>query len=1107
MFGGGGLVAVARVLFHVDTGELTPGLVEAERQVNHSSKQMERDMGAVTRGATAASGAFSHLGRTVAFASTSFLGGYGFVAVVKQSVNAASDLHEQLNKVDVVFGKSAGSVKEWSRESATAMGLARGETLKYAATFGNLLKPMGIVPAQAAEISKGVVKLAADMASFNNANPEDVLQALQSGFAGQVRPLREYGVFLDQTRIKAEALRLGLVKAAVDQSKIADDQTKIALAQHAISKATEEHGSKSAEAARALTQLHAAERQLDKDMAGNVGSLTAAQKALATYNLILHDTKDAQGDFHRTSDGLANQTRILRAQLVDLEETVGTELLPVVTHLIHELNDWIEHAQRTGEVHRDVQKILRETSDIVHALWSVIHAGQPIISETNDLLGGTRHSVELLGSAMVAFKVKGAAAAVVGLNNVGTAARDAETKTAALRTALGSLLTLGLITVGIEVLIHYKEIGKLLGLPGLTGGDSFNGNPQQPGSSPLSQITGKRLKLAQEVRSLRGKGLSDAAIQERLFKQLGNGDGSDLTVAQAFFDANQLSKMKTKGTSSIAAPSVAPTANRAGAPLHSGVTDFVTQIEQVAGEHLTITTGTAHNKYVAGEPGVVSQHWTGDAADIGGFNGSPGHADPRLTKLGQAALIAAGADPTWALKQKGGVYNINGKQIIFNSNVGGNHWNHLHVGVSPAGTKNSASPTPDTSGTQNGSSGSTPAGGSSGDPFVEDPTKKGAKLVNIPAALQQAYSRAKATPGSGDDITALTKEIDWVTSQLKSPHLTAAKRTALTKEYGGLQAKLNTLVETAAATNAKQMATVPGLAGVLQQFQNLQSGNVFKQVNVKGLGKFLMPMTPTIADWKALQAALALKLKAARKRQAALKQSLAKAKKVKHKDPKIIATIQSALNGLNQQISELSQDIGLTYSAILELSQAANDQAQQQANEAEQAAADANSGAGSVPDALSVNVAKAEYAGDVAGEIGALNAEKAFLLNELTTGKVVGADGKTYDLTDAGRISIYNALNQLNQTIASLSQTSDTGSSASGGSGLNAATAAAAAGDGGLNAFLQAIQSLRRTQADNIIGRALGGSTITVINNFQSGPDDPHLFTQGLQFELQTLVG
>jgi hypothetical protein len=52
-----------------------------------------------------------------------------------------------------------------------------------------------------------------------------------------------------------------------------------------------------------------------------------------------------------------------------------------------------------------------------------------------------------------------------------------------------------------------------------------------------------------------------------------------------------------------------------------------------------------------------------------------------LTRAGRRALILAGMSPKQANKIKGGLFNIGGYQIIFNTHEGGNHFNHLHVGL------------------------------------------------------------------------------------------------------------------------------------------------------------------------------------------------------------------------------------------------------------------------------------------------------------------------------------------------------------------------------------------------------------------------------------------
>jgi hypothetical protein len=118
---------------------------------------------------------------------------------------------------------------------------------------------------------------------------------------------------------------------------------------------------------------------------------------------------------------------------------------------------------------------------------------------------------------------------------------------------------------------------------------------------------------------------------------------------------------------------MAPYADRAGKATHQTVKDFVSKIAHEYGEVLTITCGTNHNQYVLGT-NRESQHWQGNAADIGKYGAA-------LTRLGQAALRAAGMSRAEAARCTGGVYNVNGKNILFNTRVGGNHYNHLHVGI------------------------------------------------------------------------------------------------------------------------------------------------------------------------------------------------------------------------------------------------------------------------------------------------------------------------------------------------------------------------------------------------------------------------------------------
>lgn len=204
------------------------------------------------------------------------------VDFARDSIKAASDLGESMSKTNVVFGKSAKSVVDFSRNAATSMGQSNQQALEATATFGNLFVSMRIGQPQAAGMSMKMVQLASDMASFNNVSPEETLVALRAGLVGETEPLRRFGVNINDASLKAEAMRLGL---------------------------------------------------------GKIGpTLTASQRAQASYSLILKQSKTAQGDFARTSGGLANQQRILAAQFIDTKAAIGEALLPVALALVKWFN-------------------------------------------------------------------------------------------------------------------------------------------------------------------------------------------------------------------------------------------------------------------------------------------------------------------------------------------------------------------------------------------------------------------------------------------------------------------------------------------------------------------------------------------------------------------------------------------------------------------------------------------------------------------------------------------------------------------------------------------------------------------------------------------------
>lgn len=326
------------------------------RDLNSRVKETNKLMGSDTQAATAkADAAHSKVWGNVKRAAV--VGGAALLLAGKSAIDAASDLNEQVSKTGVVFGAAGADVIAFSKTTASSIGISQRAALEATGTFGNMLVPMGIAPKAAAGLSTSLVKLAGDMASFNNANPEDVMEALRSGLSGETEPLRKFGVFLDADRVSAEAFALGLAKPVKNAPAIAAAHTRVSIAQAGLTKAIKEHGAQSVEAQRAQLALGTAENGLNKALDGQAPKLTAAQKAQATYSLVMKDTAAAQGDFARTSSGAANQQRQLAARTEDLRAKLGAGLLPAYAAVL----GIVQSAVMWFGNHEGITKILAAT--------------------------------------------------------------------------------------------------------------------------------------------------------------------------------------------------------------------------------------------------------------------------------------------------------------------------------------------------------------------------------------------------------------------------------------------------------------------------------------------------------------------------------------------------------------------------------------------------------------------------------------------------------------------------------------------------------------------------------------------------------------------------
>lgn len=194
-----------------------------------------------------------------------------FTSVIAPAIKAASDFQEATSKVNVVFGRASKSVKEFANTAARDLGQSKQAVLNAAGTFGTFGKAAGLAGDDLSTFTTDFVTLSTDLASFNNTSPEEAVMAIGAALRGESEPLRRYGVLLNDAVLKQEAMTLGIYDGK--------------------------------------------------------GALTAQQKVLAAQKAIYRQTNDAQGDFMRTSDGLANSQRTLKATFDDIQVSIGNAFL------------------------------------------------------------------------------------------------------------------------------------------------------------------------------------------------------------------------------------------------------------------------------------------------------------------------------------------------------------------------------------------------------------------------------------------------------------------------------------------------------------------------------------------------------------------------------------------------------------------------------------------------------------------------------------------------------------------------------------------------------------------------------------------------------------
>ena len=205
----------------------------------------------------------------------------------KKAVQLGSDVAEVQNVVDVAFGELSGQAEEFAQTAITQFGMSALSAKKTASTYMAMAKGMGLASQEAADMAITLAGLSGDVASFFNISQELADIKLKSVFTGETETLKDLGVVMTQDNLKAYALSKGFQKS--------------------------------------------------------YDAMSQAEKVALRYRFVLDSLALASGDFARTQDSWANQTRILSMQWQEFMGILGQSIITVLKPVVKWLNAVLSH--------------------------------------------------------------------------------------------------------------------------------------------------------------------------------------------------------------------------------------------------------------------------------------------------------------------------------------------------------------------------------------------------------------------------------------------------------------------------------------------------------------------------------------------------------------------------------------------------------------------------------------------------------------------------------------------------------------------------------------------------------------------------------------------
>lgn len=244
--------------------------------------------------------------------------GSELMETASQAVDFASDLTEVQNVVDVTFSKSASVVVGWASDTLNSFGINELSAKKYAGTMGAMLKSSGVAQDSVAEMSMSIAELSGDMASFYDLSGDEAFNKIRSGISGETEPLKQLGINMSVANLEAYALSQGIKTSYSEMSQ--------------------------------------------------------GEQVVLRYNYLLNQTADAQGDFSRTSDSYANQTKLLSENWQSFTGMLAADALPVLSTVTQVLNSAVSFLSENSETVKTVLVGIAAAVTAGAIVWGVYSA-------------------------------------------------------------------------------------------------------------------------------------------------------------------------------------------------------------------------------------------------------------------------------------------------------------------------------------------------------------------------------------------------------------------------------------------------------------------------------------------------------------------------------------------------------------------------------------------------------------------------------------------------------------------------------------------------------------------------------------------------------------